>query len=64
MCIKHVCETFCTVIIDFVDHGKKILNLLFDTFHSTKYYHAHLFIIACHFCLGCFTCPNAMKILW
>jgi hypothetical protein len=42
----------------------KILNLLFDTFHSTKYFHAHLSIIACHFCVGSFTYLNAMKILW
>jgi hypothetical protein len=42
--------------------GKKILNLLFDTFHSTKYFHAHLSIIACHFCICCFTYSNAMKI--
>jgi hypothetical protein len=63
MCIKHVCETFCTVIVDYLIHGK-ILNLLFDTFHSTKYFHAHLSIIACHFCVGSFTYLNAMKILW
>jgi hypothetical protein len=32
----------------FIDHGK-ILNLLIDTFHSTKYFHAHLYTLACHF---------------
>jgi hypothetical protein len=42
----------------------KIPNLLFDTFHSTKYFHAHLSPIACHFCVGCFAYPNAMKNLW
>jgi hypothetical protein len=42
----------------------KILNLLFDTFHSTKYFHAHLAIIVCHFRVGSFTYLNAMKILW
>jgi hypothetical protein len=47
----------------FVEHGK-ILNLLFDAFHSTKYFHAHLYTIACDFCVGCFTYPNTMKILW
>jgi hypothetical protein len=29
----------------------KILNLLFDTFHSTKYFDAHLYTLACHFCV-------------
>jgi hypothetical protein len=29
----------------------KIQNLLFDTFHSTKYFHAHLYTLACHFCV-------------
>jgi hypothetical protein len=60
MCIEHACETFYTVILDM----GKILNLLFDTFHSTKYFYAHLSIIACHFCVGCFTYSSAMKILW
>jgi hypothetical protein len=22
MCTKYVCETFCTVIVDYVDHGQ------------------------------------------
>jgi hypothetical protein len=43
---------------------EKILNMLFDTFHSAKYFHAHLYALTCHFCVGCFTYPNAMKILW
>jgi hypothetical protein len=30
----------------------KILNLLFDTFHSTKYFHALLYTLACHFTVG------------
>ena len=42
----------------------KILILLFDTFHSTKYFHVHNHAIACHFCVDYFTYPNAMKILW
>jgi hypothetical protein len=42
----------------------KILNWLFDTFHSTKYFHAHLYPLACHFCVGSFTYPITMKILW
>jgi hypothetical protein len=42
----------------------KILNLLFDIFLSTKYFHAHLYTLACHFCVGSCTYPNAMKILW
>jgi hypothetical protein len=40
----------------------KIINLLFDIFHSTKYFHAYLYAIACHFCVGCFTHPNPIKI--
>jgi hypothetical protein len=42
----------------------KMLNLLFDTFHNTKYFHAHILALACHFCVGYSTYPNAMKILW
>jgi hypothetical protein len=41
-----------------------MLNLLFDTFHNTKYFHAHIYVIACYFCVDHFTYPNAMKILW
>jgi hypothetical protein len=51
------------MFVDYVDHGK-LLNLLFDTFHSTKYFHAHFSTIAYHFCVGYFTYPNTMKILW
>jgi hypothetical protein len=51
------------VFVYYVDYGK-ILNLLFDTFHSTNYFHARLYVIACHFCVGCLTYPNAMKCLW
>jgi hypothetical protein len=40
----------------------KIINLLFDTFHNTKYFHAHIYAIACHFCVGCFTGLNPLKI--
>jgi hypothetical protein len=28
---------------------EKMLNLLFDTFHSTKYFHVHLCHALCHF---------------
>jgi hypothetical protein len=42
----------------------KMLNILFDTFHNTKYFHAHIYTIACHFCVGYANYPNAMKILW
>jgi hypothetical protein len=63
ICIKHTYDNFCTVFVYYVDHGKK-LNLLFDTFHSTNYFHAHLYVIACHFCVDCFTYLNAIKILW
>jgi hypothetical protein len=63
ICIKHAHDKFCIVFVYCVDHGK-ILNLLFDTFYSTHYFHAHLYAIACHFCVGCFAYSNAMKILW
>jgi hypothetical protein len=43
---------------------EKILNLMFDTFHSTNYFHAHLYAKDCHFCVGCFTYLNIMKTLW
>jgi hypothetical protein len=36
---------------------------LFDTFSSTKYFHAHYYAIACLFCIDSFTYPNSMKIL-
>jgi hypothetical protein len=42
----------------------KMLNLLFDTFYNTKYFHAYIYFLACHFCVGYSTYPNAMKILW
>jgi hypothetical protein len=42
---------------------EKIINLLFDTFSSTKYFHAHYYVIACLFCTDCFTYPNFMKFL-
>jgi hypothetical protein len=41
----------------------KIVNMLFGTFHSTKYFHTHFYALACHFCVGCFAYPNAIKIL-
>jgi hypothetical protein len=63
ICIKHACDNFCTVIIYYVE-PKKILNLLFDTFHNTKYFHAHIYAIACHFYVCHFTYLNAMEILW
>jgi hypothetical protein len=28
MCIKHVRETFCTVILDYVDHGKNTKSVV------------------------------------
>ena len=30
----------------------KILILLFDTFHSSKYFHVQNHAIACYFCVG------------
>ena len=30
----------------------KILTLLFDTFHSSKYFYVHNPAIACDFCVG------------
>jgi hypothetical protein len=50
------------VFIYYVEH-RKMLNLLFVTFHNTKYFHAHIYAIACHFCVGYSTYPNGMKIL-
>jgi hypothetical protein len=64
MCIKHGHDNFCTMLIYYVEHRKKILNMLFDTFHNTKYFHAHIYALACPFCVGYFTYPNDMKILW
>jgi hypothetical protein len=61
--IKHACKLFCAVFVYCVEM-KKIINLLFDTFYSTKYFYAHLYAIGCHFCVGSFTYPNPMKILW
>jgi hypothetical protein len=43
---------------------EKMLNLLFDTFYNTKCFHAHIYAIACYFCVGYFNYSNAMKILW
>jgi hypothetical protein len=40
-----------------------MLNLLFDTFHSIKYFYAHFWVLACYFCVGSSSNPNAMKIL-
>ena len=51
ICIKQACDNFCTVIICCVEH-RKIFPLLFDTFHSTKYFHVHNHAIACYFCVG------------
>jgi hypothetical protein len=51
------------VIVHYVDYGK-ILNILFDTFHSTKYFHMYLCHAFCYFCVGCYTHPNVIKILW
>jgi hypothetical protein len=62
-CIKHAYDNFCTVFVYCVDL-EKILNLLFDTFRSTKYFHALLYPLVCHFCVGSFTYLIAMKILW
>jgi hypothetical protein len=41
-----------------------MLNLLFDTFHSIKYFYARLKVLACYFCAGSSSNPNAMKFLW
>jgi hypothetical protein len=61
--IKHACDNFCIVIIYCVDYGK-MLNLLFDTFHSTKYFQVLLCHAFCHFCVGDSTYLNAVKFLW
>jgi hypothetical protein len=42
----------------------KMINLLFDTFHNTKYFNDHIYVISCHFCVGSSIDPNAMKFLW
>jgi hypothetical protein len=51
------------MIIYYVE-PRKMLNLLFDTFHNVKYFHALIEALACHFCVGYFTYQNAIKILW
>jgi hypothetical protein len=41
-----------------------MLNLLFDTFHSTKYFYAHFSALDCYFCVGSSSNPNVMNFLW
>jgi hypothetical protein len=62
-CIKLTCDNFCTVVIYYLE-PRKIINLLFDTFHNTKYFHAHFYVLACYFCVGCFTSSNLLRFLW
>jgi hypothetical protein len=31
-----------------------MINLLFDTFQNTKYFHAHIYAISYPFCVGSF----------
>ena len=40
-CIKHACDNFCTVINYYLEPRKNTKNF-FDTFHNTKYFHAHI----------------------
>jgi hypothetical protein len=40
-----------------------MINLLFDTFHNTKYFNDHIYAISCHFCVGSSSDLNAMKFL-
>jgi hypothetical protein len=63
LCIKHACDNFCIVIIYGVEHGK-ILNLLFDTFHSTKYFSGVVIPCFFPFCVSCCSGPNAVKFIW
>jgi hypothetical protein len=63
ICIKHACDNFSIVIIYGVEHGK-ILNLLFDTFHSIKYFQVLLYHAFCPFCVSCCNGPNAVKFIW
>jgi hypothetical protein len=37
--------------------------MLFDTFSSTKYFHAHYYAIDCLFCTDSFTYSNSMNFL-
>jgi hypothetical protein len=43
---------------------RKILNLLFDTFHGTKYFQVLLYHAFCPFCVCCCSGPNAVKFIW
>jgi coproporphyrinogen III oxidase-like Fe-S oxidoreductase len=42
----------------------KIVNLLLNTFHSTKYFHAPFCHATCYFCVGQNTYSKGMQILW
>ena len=42
---------------------RKILNLLFDTFHYAKLFWLELAYVTCHFCRGSCTYPNGMKFM-
>jgi hypothetical protein len=46
-----------------VGNIEKLRNLLFDTFSSTKYFHAHYYAMACLFCTDSFTYSNPMTFL-
>ena len=35
-----------------MENTGKMLTLLFDTFHGTKYFHVQNHAIACYFCVG------------
>ena len=40
---------------------RKLGNLLFDTFHCVKYFPLFKRLVACYFCVDCYTCPNDLK---
>jgi hypothetical protein len=42
----------------------KVFNLLFDTFHSAKYFQVLLYHVFCPFCVSCCSGPNAVKFIW
>jgi hypothetical protein len=42
----------------------KILNVLFDTFHSTKYFQMLLYHVFCLFFVSCCSSPNVVKFIW
>jgi hypothetical protein len=54
---------FLYSFVDYEDHGKNAKSVVWY-FYSTKYFLAHLYTLAYHFCVDCFTYLNAIKILW